>query len=703
MNLPPIFAVLETLPRFKQTRETQWTACCPAHDDTEASLSIGIGDDGRILVKCFTGCDPEDIRAALQGSWADYFPGGSFPGEKRYEVRDRNGVVRGVQRRVYLSTGKKQCPWLEQGTKAQEMPLYGSEQVKQLAAGAQVILCEGPYVAAALIARGIPAFGTMTGAGGQPSDDALRVLRRFRVVIWPDNDEPGRKHLRKIAARLDEMNVTVIGMIHDETAPPHGDAVDYFAHGGTVEELGKLVMGLDARPLPKGQTAIELMAKNLKPPKWAVPHLFAEGLNVLAGKPKKGKSAMMLQLCLAVAEGGMALGKIECAQGEALYLALEDNEPRMQRRLNGMLPHNANGDAIPPAGLTFYYDWPRLDDGGIEQLSEWMRKHPATRLIVVDTMTRIKIHATSKNMPLYDQDYTGMEPLQKWAISHGIAVVAIVHLRKMGAEDVMDEISGSTGLTAIADNVVVMRVSSNTTVLHRKGRDYDDESPLALASDGETLRWTMQGNLYDATRSAERNALLEALSMMGGWRSPKEIAEFTGKSRPVVRMALRRIVDSGDTALEYDSERHLYRVSPKFTRIPNHPVFSPTPIIPYDDDGYKRYDTGDTHGLNTEVQGDTDDDTREVQGDTRRVSSSVPQSINPVSAKSITHESGNTQGLGASVSLSHSKGVPPSLPLNVEQCPRRDKGNGHNYVRGRKPPYNQRCEFCGKVKEPTHD
>jgi hypothetical protein len=209
------------------------------------------------------------------------------------------------------------------------------------------------------------------------------------------------------------------------------------------------------------QSARDLMAKEIAPVRWAVPNLFAEGLDILAGKPKKGKSTLALQVCKAVAEErGIVLGQIEVTHGEALYLALEDNERRMQRRLEPMLRRDKDGAPIVPEHLYFRYEWPRLDAGGIEAFDLWIKQHPNTRIICIDTYAKVRSRAASKVATLYESDYESVAPLQHWAIQNHVAVVLIVHLRKSAAaDDVIDEISGSTGLTGAADNLIVMRKS----------------------------------------------------------------------------------------------------------------------------------------------------------------------------------------------------------------------------------------------------
>src|SRR5215217_8368001 len=121
------------------------------------------------------------------------------------------------------------------------------------------------------------------------------------------------------------------------------------------------------RSTPTTITAAELMAKEFEPTRWVVPDVLPEGVTVLAGKPKKGKSWMALGMCEAVAAGGVALGTRRVEQGDTLYLALEDNKKRLKKRLQKVL----NG-ATAPDNMHLHTEWPRLDEGGAEALDAWL-------------------------------------------------------------------------------------------------------------------------------------------------------------------------------------------------------------------------------------------------------------------------------------------------------------------------------------------
>lgn len=164
------------------------------------------------------------------------------------------------------------------------------------------------------------------------------------------------------------------------------------AAGGTAEHPGKQ-SGTDAggrvpaeRWRPTLQTATDLLNKDLPPVRWIVQDIIPEGLTLLAAKAKKGKSTMMLHVGLSVALGAKALGMLQTEKCGVLYLALEDNERRMQRRMRKML----EADSKKPDGLTITYEWLPLDRGGANELETYLDAHRDTHLVIVDTLHHVR-------------------------------------------------------------------------------------------------------------------------------------------------------------------------------------------------------------------------------------------------------------------------------------------------------------------------
>ncbi len=144
----------------------------------------------------------------------------------RYQIRDLEGALKATHVRHEYDDGTKSMPWDPAGVKPAELPLYGINRTYDTADSDIIIVCEGEKATDSLWERGILAAGTVTGAAKIPCDDSLRSLLRFKVLLWPDADPPGRSHMDAIAARLFELGAKELWRIYWPEAPLHGDAAD---------------------------------------------------------------------------------------------------------------------------------------------------------------------------------------------------------------------------------------------------------------------------------------------------------------------------------------------------------------------------------------------------------------------------------------------------------------------------------------------
>ena len=294
-------------------------------------------------------------------------------------------------------------------------------------------------------------------------------------------------------------------------------------------------------PLAGGYTLSELMKTKLPEPKWAIPHLIPEGLSILAGKPKRGKSWLCLGLGIAVASGGYALGKIKVEPGRALYLALEDRPKRLKTRAETIL----QGKPAPDR-LHFFNSWPRLADGGLDLLVKWIKRYPDTRLIMIDTLARIR-SPTSGNSNIYELDYAALEGLQNLANAEGIAIIVVHHLRKQASEDPLDLVSGSFGLAASADTLLILRRGHRRAdaELYIAARDVEEQN-LALKWDPLTTQWVLLGDAEEVKRSQQRNEILALLAEAGEPLTPKQIADLLGKNHNTTKRLLQKMKADGE-------------------------------------------------------------------------------------------------------------------------------------------------------------
>ncbi len=295
-----------------------------------------------------------------------------------------------------------------------------------------------------------------------------------------------------------------------------------------------------AGPPPATLSAQDLLALDLPEPKFIVPGLLTEGLAVLAGPPKLGKSWFALDVALAVAAGSQALGFVEVEPGDVLYLALEDSNRRVQDRLRKML-----GAERPPPRLHVSTTWPRHHQGGLQHLEKWLDDHDEARLVVIDTWARAKRPSGGKGN-VYEQDYETAAEVQRLAIAHGICLLVLHHNRKGGALDPVEAVSGSMGLTGAADCVLVMsRVrGKKDATLFVSGRDVE-EAELGACWDALTGRWRVVGSADEVRASAARQGVLNALRKIGRPANPTEVAEALGHKVNAVKKLMWAMAGDG--------------------------------------------------------------------------------------------------------------------------------------------------------------
>lgn len=174
---------------------------------------------------------------------------------------------------------------------------------------------------------------------------------------------------------------------------------------------------------------------------WLVP-----GLTLLVGKPKKGKSWLVLGWLMSIASGELAMGALKTRRVDCLYIALEDSMRRLQSRMSVI------GKA--PPGLRFATQWPR-GERGVRALSRWLDLHPETRVVAIDVLGKFK--GTANGGSAYDADYSTLEGLQSLAHKRDVAIIVVHHMRKADSEDMIDLASGTLGLTGAADHIVALR------------------------------------------------------------------------------------------------------------------------------------------------------------------------------------------------------------------------------------------------------
>ena len=299
----------------------------------------------------------------------------------------------------------------------------------------------------------------------------------------------------------------------------------------------------------------ELSTMEFEPVSFLVPDLIpAEGIALVCSKPKVGKSWLLYDLCISSATNRDMLGGRRPAQGHTLYLALEDSLRRLRSRGEKLLPAWAGRW---PANMRVETIWERVDQGGLDRIRKWVMGVRAGDGSVACIAIDVVRPAGQDRKAAYDRDYEALVGLRELSKELGIAIIVAHHTRKAAADDLIDMVSGTLGLTGAADTIIVIdRQPSGGFVFDVRGRDVEAVQ-LAAQFGKDTCRWTIVGDAGSVRRSAEREAVLSVFREAG---EPLTVELVTAalregvtsdrrgviKSRDAVKQILGRMAKSGD-------------------------------------------------------------------------------------------------------------------------------------------------------------
>lgn len=220
-----------------------------------------------------------------------------------------------------------------------------------------------------------------------------------------------------------------------------------------------------------------------KPP--VIEGLLYQGTYLFVGSPKIGKSFFMAQLAYHVSTG-TTLWDYPVKKGTVLYLALEDDYRRLQERMYRMFGTDSTEN------LYFSVSSKPLGNGLTDQLNGFIREHPDTTLVIIDTLQ--KIREVDSDSYSYAKDYEIINQLKQFSDSWGICLLLVHHTRKQKASDNFDMISGTNGLLGCADGAFMLykeNRTSNKATLEISGRDQQDQK-IHLIRDEEKLCWNFE-------------------------------------------------------------------------------------------------------------------------------------------------------------------------------------------------------------------
>lgn len=252
--------------------------------------------------------------------------------------------------------------------------------------------------------------------------------------------------------------------------------------------------------------------------------LIFNGTYLFVGAPKVGKSFFMAQLGYHVSMG-IPLWGFPVTKGTVLYLALEDDYARLQRRLSKMFGMEGSSN------LHFATQSKALNQGLEEQLHKFVKEHEDARLIIIDTLQ--KVREASGDKLSYGNDYEIVTKLKRFSDQYGICLLVVHHTRKMESSDSFDMISGTNGLLGAADGAFIMQKekrTENKAVLEVAGRDQQDQR-LFLNFNREQCVWELTKSETELWKEPV-DSVLESLAIV----VTNEAPEWSGSASELLQL-----------------------------------------------------------------------------------------------------------------------------------------------------------------------
>ena len=292
-------------------------------------------------------------------------------------------------------------------------------------------------------------------------------------------------------------------------------------------------------------TLSALLAQEIPEPEPLIEGLLYEGAAILSGPPKTGKSALARCVAFAVTTGRPLIGGDVPRPGAVLYLSLEDGKRRTRKRFADLL----RGEPAPP-GLCLATEWARQDEGGLDAIEEWITTTPGSRLVILDTLAafRPRPKGSARTFDRYTFDYDALAAVQALATRHHVSLLVIHHNRKAVADDPMELVSGTAGVTGAVDAVLVLRRprAEDVAELTVMSRDAE-ERKVAVVYDGASGWWNLSPDGRAALLTPQRRQILDCLRDLKGETAwPREVAEITSLPTGSVKHLLAKMAEAGD-------------------------------------------------------------------------------------------------------------------------------------------------------------
>lgn len=540
--------IAEVVTAFGVQLNSKDKGLCPFHQEKTASFSVdrknniftcfGCGETGDVIAFVSKIKDIEPLEAAKL--LADMYNVDLVECSKRTSIKDYlKGCIRDVGQTDYFTrrglnqaTIQKYCLGYDKKRNAIVLP-YSSElryyQTRSIAdkkfykptteeAGAEplfnrralwgsskepVFIVESPLCALSIMQCGEPAV-SLCGIGG--TNKLIKEVKAKKpnapLVLCLDNDDAGKKATASLADELRKLKVPFVAfnVAGDKKDPNELLMADEQALQANIA-LAKKEVRKTYKVGVGSITASDLQATYIEPPQWLIPDVLPQGLAILCASSKVGKSWMSLQMCLAISSGANFLD-FPTNKADCLYLSLEDGLYRLKGRITKLLEQ---GQKAPP-NLYLSVRVDPLDGDLIKQLDEELEEHPNIKLIIIDTLQKVRGIA-KKNELAYATDYRELGALKEYADKKRICIFLVHHLRKMADEsDVFNMISGSNGIMGVCDQIFIIgkkkRQDENAT-LYMTGRDIRQQE-IVINFDEFNFRWNLVGSVEDEAKKRQK-------------------------------------------------------------------------------------------------------------------------------------------------------------------------------------------------------
>lgn len=432
-----------------------------------------------------------------------------------------------------------------------------------------VFIVESPLCALSIMQCGGVSV-SLCGVGG--ANKLVKEVKAKKpnapLVLCLDNDEPGQKASASLekelqAAKIPYIVFNVAGSKKDPNELLMSNPEELKTAVATAKREVRKVYKRGVASI----AASDLQTAKIDPPEWLIPDVLPQGLAILCASSKVGKSWMAMQMCLAISRGKEFLDYASNQAG-CLYLALEDGIFRLKDRLNKVLD---GGKA--PSNFYLSIKANGLDGGLIKQLDEEFEEHPDIKLIIIDTLQKVRGSA-KKDEIAYATDYRELGALKEYADNKRICIFLIHHLRKMADEnDVFNMISGSNGIMGVCDTIFIIykkKRQDENAVLFMTGRDIRQQD-VVVHFDETKYRWEMVGMAEEEERKRkkreyENNPIVKTVKDLlkqypMGWKGTatdliKAVYDVTGSPCIYSTAALGKEITNIETQLYYDGIEH---------------------------------------------------------------------------------------------------------------------------------------------------